>query len=223
MTGLTGHPFETGLDKSSANFAPLTPVSFLARAAGSFGASLAVIDGERRITYADLFVRCRRLASALARRGIGRLDTVAILASNIPEMIEAHFAVPMLGAVLNPLNTRLDAATLAFSLRHGEAKVLIVDRDYAPLVAQVLALIEEPPLVVDVPGPGDETTIPGAVGYEALLAEGDPAYAWPRGPTTSGSRSASSTPRGPPATRRAPSTAIAAPISRRSATRSPSG
>ncbi|WP_238297084.1 AMP-binding protein, partial [Methylobacterium soli] len=179
MTGLTGHPFETGLDKSAANFAPLTPVSFLARAAGSFGASLAIIDGERRITYADLYRRCRRLASALGRRGVGRLDTVAILASNIPEMIEAHFAVPMLGGVLNPLNTRLDAATLAFSLRHGEAKVLIVDRDHAPLVAQVVALLDEPPLMIDVPAPSAATAIPGAVDYETFLSEGDPDYAWP--------------------------------------------
>ena len=95
----------------------------------------AVIDGDRRFTYGELNDRCVRLASALATRGVGRLDTVAILASNIPEMVEAHFAVPMLGAVLNPLNTRLDAATIAFSLNHGRAKVLIVDREFAALMA----------------------------------------------------------------------------------------
>src|SRR5919206_200547 len=110
----------------------------------------AVIDGARRIAFRDLLERCRRLASALQQRGIGWLDTVAILASNIPEMIEAHFAVPMLGAVLNPLNTRLDAATIAFSLNHGEAKVLIVDQDYAPLVQQALADVRRPLLVIDV-------------------------------------------------------------------------
>src|SRR3954463_11047388 len=143
MTQADQHPFETGLDRTGANFAPLTPGSFLARAAASFPDKAAVVDGARRLTHRDLLERCRRLASALGRRGVGRLDTVAILASNIPEMIEAHFAVPMLGGVLNPLNTRLDAATLAFSLRHGEAKVLIVDRDHAPLVAQVVALLDE--------------------------------------------------------------------------------
>ena len=105
---------------------PLSPISFLRRAWPRFADKIAVIDGERRFSYAELYERCVRLASALAARGVGRLDTVAILASNVPEMIEAHFAVPMLGAVLNPLNTRLDAATIAFSLNHGRAKVLIV-------------------------------------------------------------------------------------------------
>lgn len=116
------HPFEAGLGRHRANFVPLSPISFLRRAVASFGDKTAVIDGERRFTYAELHERCVRLASALAHRGIGRLDTVAILASNVPEMIEAHFAVPMLGAVLNPLNTRLDAATIAFSLNYGQAK-----------------------------------------------------------------------------------------------------
>jgi len=134
MTGTSAHPFETGLDRSPANYIPLTPVSFLTRAASAFANKIAVIDGERRYTYRELLDRCVRLASALAGLGIGRLDTVAIIASNIPEMIEAHYAVPMLGAVLNPLNTRLDAANVAFSLKHGAAKVLIVDGEYAPLV-----------------------------------------------------------------------------------------
>jgi len=114
----------------------LSPVSFLTRAASAFANKLAVIDGERRYTYTQLLDRCIRLASGLAQLGVKRLYTVAIIASNIPEMIEAHFAVPMLGAVLNPLNTRLDAANIAFSLMHGSAKVLIVDAEYAPLVRQ---------------------------------------------------------------------------------------
>src|ERR671938_2097298 len=113
--------------------------------------------------------RCRRLASALEKRGVGRLDTVAILAANIPEMIEAHFAVPMLGAVLNPLNTRLDAPAIAFSLNHGEAKVLIVDQDYAPLVKQALADVRQPLLVIDVASPGSAHAPVGEVSYEALL------------------------------------------------------
>src|SRR3984885_6518 len=144
----TGHPFDTGLDRHPANFVPLSPVTFLRRSVASFRDKTAVIDGDRRFTYGELCNRCIRLASALANRGIGRLDTVAILASNIPEMIEAHFAVPMLGAVLNPLNTRLDAATIAFSLNHGHAKVLIADREFAALVATALSQLDHEVLVI---------------------------------------------------------------------------
>jgi 3-(methylthio)propionyl---CoA ligase len=175
----TGHPFETGLDRHPANFVPLSPVSFLRRAVASFGNKIAVIDGERRFTYGELEERCVRLASALAARGVGRLDTVAILASNVPEMIEAHFAVPMLGAVLNPLNTRLDAATIAFSLNHGRAKVLIVDREFAGLIAIARTQLDHDVLVVDIENPGlpDTPTI-GDITYEALLDSGDPRFDW---------------------------------------------
>src|SRR3954447_7353455 len=128
------HPFESNLDRHPSNYIPLSPVSFLTRAASAFASKVAVVDGERRYTYAQLLDRCTRLASGLAQLGVKRLDTVAIIASNIPEMIEAHFAVPMLGAVLNPLNTRLDAATIRFSLEHGGAKVLIVDQTYRAVV-----------------------------------------------------------------------------------------
>ncbi len=168
------HPFESDLGRTPANHVPLTPVSLLARAAAAAGGRIAVIDGDRRLTYAALYARCRRLASGLAGHGIGRLDTVAILAPNVPEMIEAHFAVPMLGAVLNPLNTRLDPATIAFSLAHGGARVLIVEADCAPLAAQALAACTQPILVVAI---GD-TGIPGAIPYEALLTAGDPDHAW---------------------------------------------
>jgi fatty-acyl-CoA synthase len=181
MTQADHHPFETGLDRTGANYVPLTPVSFLMRAAEAFPDKTAVIDAERRTTYRELLERCRRLASALEKRGVGRLDTVAILASNIPEMIEAHFAVPMLGAVLNPLNTRLDAPTIAFSLNHGDAKALIVDQDYAPLVKQALGDVRQPLLVVDISSPGSANAPIGEIGYEALLAEGDPGSAW-KGP-----------------------------------------
>jgi len=119
MTLKDVHAFEAGLGPHPANYVPLSPVSFLNRAASAFAEKVAVIDDARSYTYAQLLDRCVRLASALANLGVGRLDTVAIIASNIPEMIEAHFAVPMLGAVLNPLNTRLDAANIAFSLTHG--------------------------------------------------------------------------------------------------------
>jgi fatty-acyl-CoA synthase len=171
------HPFETDLDRTGANFVPLTPVSFLARAASGFAGKTAVIDGERHFTYAELFERAKRLASALAKRGVKRLDTVAIIASNIPEMIEAHFAVPMLGAVLNPINTRLDAATVAFSLNHGQAKVFIVDGEHAPVAKAALAQVRRAVDVIDIGVPGQPTSPIGDIGYDALLASGDPDFA----------------------------------------------
>ena len=145
----------------------------------SFRDKIAVIDGERRLSYADLYERCVRLAAALADRGVRRLDTVAILASNVPEMIEAHFAVPMLGAVLNPLNTRLDAATIAFSLNHGRAKVLIVDREFASLVSIARHQLDHEVLIVDIENPGlpDAPAI-GDITYEALLAGAGPVFEW---------------------------------------------
>ncbi len=175
----TGHPFETGLDRHPANFVPLSPVSFLRRAVNAFRDKIAVIDGDRRLTYADLYERSVRLAAALADRGIGRLDTVAILASNVPEMIEAHFAVPMLGAVLNPLNTRLDAATIAFSLNHGRAKVLIVDREFAALVSIARHQFDHEVLIVDIENPGlPNAPAIGEITYEALLAGAGPLFEW---------------------------------------------
>jgi fatty-acyl-CoA synthase len=176
MTPGAQHPFESHLDRTGANFVPLTPVSFLTRAAKAFEGKTAVIDGERRYSYGQLLERCRRLASALEKRGVRRLDTVTIIASNVPEMIEAHFAIPMLGAVLNPLNTRLDAATIAFSLDHGSAKVLIVDREFAPLVRQALQDVRQAPLLVDIGPSGQAGASIGEISYEALLAEGDAAF-----------------------------------------------
>jgi len=179
MTLTDAHPFETGLDPTPANYVPLTPVSFLVRAANSFAKKVAVIDGERRYTYKQLLDRCTRLASALTRLGVSRLDTVAIIASNIPEMIEAHFAVPMLGAVLNPLNTRLDAANIAFSLKHGNAKILIVDGEYAPLVQQALPLLDRNIIVIDIDAPGRTAAPLGQHNYEAIVAAADPEFRWP--------------------------------------------
>src|SRR6202011_3191090 len=173
------HPFETNLDRHPSNYIPLSPVSFLTRAASAFADKVAVIDGSRRYTYSQLLDRCVRLASALAKLGVERLDTVAIIASNIPEMIEAHFAVPMLGAVLNPLNTRLDAANIAFSLAHGGARVLIVDGDYAPLVRQALEQVDHEIVVIDIDAPGASAAPLGKRNYEALLAAADPAFPWP--------------------------------------------
>ena len=168
------HPFETGLDRTGANYVPLSPVSFLTGAARAYGNKIAVIDGERRYTYGQLLDRCTRLASALSSLGVDRLDTVAIIASNVPEMIEAHYAAPMLGAVLNPLNTRLDAATIALSLNHGQAKVLIADSDYMPLVTEALKQVDHPITLVAV---GDVRPA-GFLDYEALLRDADPNFAW---------------------------------------------
>jgi len=144
-----------------------------------------VIDGARCFTYGQLFDRCVRLASGLVQLGVERLDTVAIIASNIPEMIEAHFAVPMLGAVLNPLNTRLDAANIAFSLMHGNAKVLMVDAEYAPLVRQALHQVDRKIVVIDIESPNSEAAPIGEYAYEALLASGDPGFDWPEASSAS--------------------------------------
>src|SRR5450631_233117 len=179
MSANDTHHFEANLDRQPSNYIPLSPVSFLTRAASAFADKVAVIDGERRYTYAQLLDRCTRLASRLAQLGVKRLDTVAIIASNIPEMIEAHFAVPMIGAVLNPLNTRLDAANIAFSLMHGSAKVLIVDADYAPLVRQALQQVDREIIVIDIPSPDGPVAPLDTHAYEALIAAGDPNFNWP--------------------------------------------
>ena len=170
------NPFEIGLDRTAANYVPLSPLTFLDRSAAVFPGRTSVIHGERRYTWAETRARCRRLASALRKRGIGRGDTVAVMAPNVPELFEAHFGVPMAGAVLNALNIRLDAETIAFILAHGEAKVLITDREYSPVMEKALAGLERKPLVVDI---DDALAVGGkklgGLDYEALLAEGDPA------------------------------------------------
>ena len=176
-------PYQTNLDKAPANYQPLSPLSFLARTAAVYPARTAVIHGDVRRDWAETYARCRRLASALARRGIGVGDTVTVIAPNVPEVLEAHFGVPMAGAVLNALNVRLDAATIAFILRHGEAKVLITDTEYASTVKAALAQLDDIPLVIDIDdpaGPGGERL--GEATYEELVAEGDPDADW-TGPT----------------------------------------
>ena len=167
------------LDRNAANHVPLTPVSFLERAADVYPRKTAVIHGELRYTYAQLAARVRRLASVLAARGIGRGDTVAIMAPNIPALLEAHYAVPGLGAVLNALNYRLDANTIAFCLEHGEAKVLITDRDFAPVVKAALARSKRPIFVVDIDDADASGESLGEIGYEAWIAQGDPSFALP--------------------------------------------
>ena len=170
-------PYAEGLDQNAANHAPLTPLSFLVRNASIYPERIAALHGRTRRTYRELLERSLRLASALEQRGIRPGDTVAAMLPNIPEMIEAHHGVPMCGAILNALNTRLDAAALAFILQHGEAKALITDTELAPVMREAVRLAGRPLLVIDVDdaeGPGGERI--GGVDYESLLAEGDPAY-----------------------------------------------
>ncbi|HWC02662.1 MAG TPA: acyl-CoA synthetase [Methylomirabilota bacterium] len=175
-------PFEQGLGRCAANHAPLTPSAFLARAATVYPWKRAVLHGERALTYAELYARARGLASALARRGIGVGDTVAIMAPNVPAMLEAHYGVPMAGAVLNALNYRLDARTIAFILQHAGAKLLITDAEFSDTVGPALGLLPRRIPVVDIVDPLADPARGGmrlgATDYEGLLAEGDPDYEW---------------------------------------------
>jgi len=170
--------YELGLEKNEANFVALTPMTFLSRAAQVHPERVAIIHGELRQTWRETEARCRRLASALRKRGIGRGDTVAALMPNVPAMIEAHFGVPMSGAVLNALNTRLDADSIAFMLAHGEAKALFVDRELGALARGALDRLRRDILVVDVDAPELGLPATPGVAYEALLAEGDPAFVY---------------------------------------------
>jgi fatty-acyl-CoA synthase len=177
MSKQATNPFATGLDKNAANYVPLSPISFLLRTASVYPNRLAVAYGERRYSWREVLERCRRLAGALAARGVGRGDTVAVMAPNLPEAFEAHFGVPMAGAVLNALNIRLDPATIAFILRHGEAKALITDREFAPVIEQALGQLEKKPVVIDI----DDATASGGkllgeMDYETFLAAGDPTF-----------------------------------------------
>jgi fatty-acyl-CoA synthase len=168
------------LRPNPANFAPLTPLSFLPRSAEIHPDRVAVIHGQQRYTYREFYARARRLASALAKNGVKRGDTVSVMLPNVPAMVEAHYGVPMLGAILNTINTRLEPTTVAYILEHGEAKVLITDREFAAQVGPALAKLKKRPLVVDVDdplytGPGERL---GKVEYEKFIAAGDPDFAW---------------------------------------------
>src|SRR5688572_11803633 len=174
--------YDLDLEKNAANHAPLTPLSFLPWTAEVYPERLAVVHGSRRLTWSEVYARSRQLASALVKRGVGPGDTVSAMLSNTPEMYEAHFGVPMTGAVLNALNTRLDADAIAFMLEHAETKVLLTDREFSATIAAALKKIPQRPqlLVIDVldpeyAGPGDAL---GELDYEQLLAGGDPDYAW---------------------------------------------
>lgn len=171
--------YEQHLDKNPANYHPLTPISFLERSARVFPDKTAVVHGDITYTYSKLYERSRRLASALASRGIGIGDTVAIMSPNTPAMLEAHYGVPMCGAVLNALNYRLDAATIAFILQHGEAKILLTDREFSPVIRKALELHSSPIPVIDIDdayAEGGEFL--GECDYESLLEEGDAGWQW---------------------------------------------
>ena len=173
------NPYETGLDANAANFVPLTPLTFLERSASVFPDQPAVIYGAIRRNWAETYARCRQLASALSKRGIKLGDTVAVMATNTPELFEAHFGIPMLGAILNALNTRLDANSIKFILEHAEAKVIITDREFSKVVGPAVAAMDPKPLVIDIDDPdyvGGELI--GETTYEAFLAEGDADFAW---------------------------------------------
>src|SRR5882762_819302 len=174
------NPYDLGLDRNQANFVALSPLSFLERTASVYPDHTALIYGALRQSWVQTYQRCARLASALAARGVGRGDTVAAMLPNVPAMLEAHFGVPMSGAVLNTLNTRLDSETIAFMLQHGGARVLLTDREFSEVAAKALSKADHAIEVIDVEdpeyaGPGRRL---GSKTYEELLAEGDPAWEW---------------------------------------------
>lgn len=174
--------YDQNLDRNAANFAALTPLSFIERTASVYPERLAIVHGDLRQTWGQTYARCRQLASSLRKAGIGKNDTVAVILPNTPPMVEAHFGVPMAGAVLNTLNTRLDAEALAFMLDHGEAKALIVDPEFTGVIAKALKLrtCTEPLLVIQVDDAlyGPAATQVGSISYEDFVAQGDADFAW---------------------------------------------
>ena len=178
---MPANQYDTGLERTAANYVPLSPLSFLPKAALLYPERTAIVQGDRAQSWVETYARCRRFASALKQRGIGRGDTVAIMAPNTLPMVEAHFGIPMTGAVINTLNTRLDPAALAFQLRHGATKLLLTDREYSPVIAHALNLMpaDKRPLIVDIDDPGARGgEFVGAIEYEAFLAEGDEEFEW---------------------------------------------
>ncbi len=181
------NPYATDLDKNPANYQPLTPLSYLERASEVFPNQVAIVHGASSWTYREFWRRSLKLASALAKHGIGKGDTVSVMLSNTPPMLETHYGVPMVKAVLHSLNTRLDAPIIAFQLDHAESKVLIVDREFSAVVKEALALATVKPLVIDFDDPeyGDDAPYPkgetiGTLDYEAFVASGDEDFAWSR-------------------------------------------
>jgi fatty-acyl-CoA synthase len=173
------NPFEENLPKNQANYSPLTPLSFLTRTAEVFPERAAVIHGEIKRSWRETLKRCTRLASALKKKGVVQGTTVSVMAPNVPELLEAHFGVLMTGGVLNALNIRLEAETLAYILEHGESQVLITDREFSPVIQKVLQQLEDPPLVIDIDDPMAEGgELLGEMDYEAFLKTGDENFEW---------------------------------------------
>ena len=171
--------FERNLPKNMANYTPLSPLSFLKRTAEVFPNRTAIIHGDQKKDWKETLKRCTRLASSLNKRGIGKGCTVSVMAPNIPELFEAHFGVLMTGAVLNALNIRLESETLAYILEHGEAKVLITDREFSPVIRETLSCLKNPPLVIDIDDPlAEGGELFGEMDYEAFLEEGDEDFQW---------------------------------------------
>ncbi len=172
--------YTQNLDRTPANFQPLTPLGFLARAAQVFPDYPAIVYGTKTCAYSEFYARARRLASALTRLGIGKNDTVSVMLPNVPAMLDAKFGVPMTGAVLHSINTRLDAANIAFMIDHAETKVLIADTEYSRVIADALKLTTHRPIVIDYsdpvfPGLGERLS---ETEYEDFIAAGDPDFAW---------------------------------------------
>lgn len=174
------NPFEQNLDKNPANYQQLTPLSFLARTAVAAPEHIAIIHGNARVSYAEFYKRCRQLASALSARGIGRGDTVSVMLANTPAMLEAHFGVAMTGAVRHTINTRLDAAVVAFQLDHAATKLLLTDREFAGTMKAALALAKAQPIVIDYDDPEFPQTGEALSDddYEAFVSNGDPNFEW---------------------------------------------
>ncbi|MEN8683899.1 acyl-CoA synthetase [Marivita sp.] len=177
---MTQNPYNTGLDRNPANHQPLTPLTFLERAASVFPDHIAMVHGALRRSYADFYRRARQLGSALDARGIGRGDTVSAMLANTPAMLECHYGVPMCGGVLHSINTRLDAAIIAFQLDHAMAKIVIVDREFMPLMQEALTLASVSPLLIQYDDPEftDPTPAIEAIDYDSFVASGDPEFAW---------------------------------------------
>ncbi|MDE2579710.1 MAG: acyl-CoA synthetase [Hyphomicrobiales bacterium] len=179
---MTKTAYDIDLDRNPANYQPLTPLGFLERAATVFPKHLAVVHGDLRRSYSELYARSRRLAHALVKRGVQRGDTISVMMANTPGMVECHYGVPMSRGVLNALNTRLDAAIIAFTLDHAQTKVLIVDREFSGVMKEALALAKVKPFVIDYDDPAYDGAGErlGAIEYEDFLKEGDPDFDWPR-------------------------------------------
>ncbi|CAM5207395.1 Fatty-acyl-CoA synthase OS=Castellaniella defragrans OX=75697 GN=HNR28_001710 PE=3 SV=1 [Castellaniella defragrans] len=175
---MTDNKYDTDLAPRAANHSPLTPLSFLKRSAWVFPNKIAIKDDDGDFTYARFYERCRRMASALQSLGIARNDTVSVLCFNTHELLESHYAIPMAGAVINALNTRLDAGTVRFILRHGEARALLYDTEFEPLVAEAVEGLDNPPVLIAIAHPKAATPGMAAHDYEALIASGEPDFEW---------------------------------------------